>query len=51
MWGFFNVRTLTMWRRMMHGMVHDMVMPAVVDHPAVYGMMNLGTGKTGQSDE
>jgi hypothetical protein len=37
--------------RMMHGMVHDVVMPVVVHNPMVYGMMYLRIGKTGQSDK
>jgi hypothetical protein len=40
-----------MWRRMMHAMVDDVVTPVMVHNPVLYGMMNLCTGKTGQSEE
>ncbi len=45
------LRLLAMWRPMMHGMVHDVVMPAVVHNPVVHGMTHLRIGKTGQPEE
>jgi hypothetical protein len=52
--GLFYLRLLAMRRRMVnrmvHGMVHGTMM--VMNNPAVVrGMMNLGAGKTGQSDK